>query len=131
KLVRQAMHYALDRQAIVKKLWRGRGVVPNDAYPNVDKLGYDKSKPPFEYNPTRAKELLAKAGYKGEEIKIESAVGYLANDKQLTETVAAMFQDGGIKAKVQLLDSSVRASKLRPTLLAGLSPGSPRAAPPG
>ncbi len=37
KLVRQALHYALDRQAIVNKLWRGRGVVPNDAYPNVDK----------------------------------------------------------------------------------------------
>ena len=125
KLVRQAMHYALDRQAIVKKLWRGRGVVPNDAYPNVDKLGYDKAKPPFEYNPTKAKELLAKAGYKGEEIKIESAVGYLANDKQLTETVAAMFQDVGINAKVQLLEYSVRAQKLRQKSLEGLLLGDP------
>jgi peptide/nickel transport system substrate-binding protein len=113
KLVRQALHYAVDRQAIVKKLWRGRGVVPNDAYPNVDKIGYDKSKPPFEFDPKKAKDLLAQAGYKGEEIKIESAVGYLANDKQLTETLGAMFQEVGINAKVQLIEYSVRAQKMR------------------
>ncbi len=125
KLVRQAMHYALDRQAIVKKLWRGRGVVPNDAYPNVDKVGYDPKKAPFEYNPKKAKELLAQAGYKGEEIKLESAVGYLANDKQLTETVAAMLQDVGINARVQLLEYSVRAQKLRQKTLEGLLLGDP------
>jgi peptide/nickel transport system substrate-binding protein len=125
KRVRQAMHYALDRQTIVKKLWRGRGVVPNDAYPNVDKLGYDPKKSPFEYNPEKAKGLLAQAGYKGEEIKIESAVGYLANDKQLTETVAAMLQDVGINARVQLLEYSVRAQKLRQKALEGLFLGDP------
>jgi len=75
KLVRQALHFALDRQAIVKKLWGGRGVVPNDAYPNVDRIGYDKSYTSFEFAPEKAKELLKQAGYKGEEIAIESAVG--------------------------------------------------------
>jgi len=125
KLVRQAMHYALDRQVIVKKLWRGRGVVPNDAYPNVDKIGYDAKKSPFEFNPKKAKELLAQAGYKGEEIKLESAVGYLSNDKQLTETVAAMLQDVGINAKVQLLEYSVRAQKVRQKTIEGLLLGDP------
>jgi peptide/nickel transport system substrate-binding protein len=125
KLVRQALHYAVDRQAIVKKLWRGRGVVPNDAYPNVDKIGYDQSKPPFEFDPKKAKELLAKAGYKGEEIVIESAVGYLANDKQLTETLGAMFQEAGIKAKVQLIEYSVRAQKMRQKAIDGLLLGDP------
>ncbi len=125
KLVRQAMHYGIDRQSIVNKLWRGRGVVPNDVYPNVDKIGYDKTRPPFEYDPKKAKELLAKAGYKGQEIKIESAVGYLANDKQLTETVAAMLGDVGINAKVQLLEYSVRAQKLRQKAIEGLLLGDP------
>jgi peptide/nickel transport system substrate-binding protein len=125
KLVRQALHYAIDRQSIVKKLWRGRGVVPNDAYPNVDKIGYDQSKTPFEFDPKKAKELLAKAGYKGEEIVIESAVGYLANDKQLTETLGAMFQEVGIKAKVQLIEYSVRAQKMRQKAIDGLLLGDP------
>jgi peptide/nickel transport system substrate-binding protein len=125
KLVRQALHYALDRQAIVKKLWRGRGVVPNDAYPNVDKIGYDNSKLPFEFDPKKAQELLAQAGYKGEEIVIESAVGYLANDKQLTETLGAMFQEVGIKAKVQLIEYSVRAQKMRQKAIDGLLLGDP------
>jgi peptide/nickel transport system substrate-binding protein len=125
KLVRQALHYAVDRHAIVKKLWRGRGVVPNDAYPNVDKIGYDQSKPPFEFDPKKAKELLAKAGYKGEEVVIESAVGYLANDKQLTETLGAMFQEVGIRAKVQLIEYSVRAQKMRQKAIDGLLLGDP------
>jgi peptide/nickel transport system substrate-binding protein len=125
KLVRQALHYALDRQAIVKKLWRGRGVVPNDAYPNVDKLGYDQSKSPFEFDPKKAKELLTQAGYKGEEIAIESAVGYLANDKQLTETLSAMFQEVGINAKVHLIEYSVRAQKMRQKAIDGLLLGDP------
>jgi peptide/nickel transport system substrate-binding protein len=125
KLVRQALHYALDRQAIVKKLWRGRGVVPNDAYPNVDKLGYDQSKPSFEFDPKKAKALLEQAGYNGEEIAIESAVGYLANDKQLTETLGAMFQEVGINAKVQLIEYSVRAQKMRQKGIDGLLLGDP------
>jgi peptide/nickel transport system substrate-binding protein len=125
KLVRQALHHAVDRQAIVKKLWRGRGVVPNDAYPNVDKIGYDKRKPPFEFDPKKAKELLAKAGYKGEEIRLESAVGYLANDKQLTEAIGAMFQEVGINAKVQSIEFSVRAQKMRQKAIDGLLLGDP------
>jgi len=125
KLVRQALHHAVDRQAIVKKLWRGRGVVPNDAYPNVDKIGYDKRKPPFEFDPKKAKELLAKAGYKGEEIRLESAVGYLANDKQLTEALGAMFQEVGINAKVQSIEFSVRAQKMRQKAIDGLLLGDP------
>ena len=52
-------------------------------------------------------------------------MGYLANDKQLTETVAAMFQDVGINAKVQLLEYSVRAQKLRQKSLEGLLLGDP------
>jgi peptide/nickel transport system substrate-binding protein len=125
KLVRQALHYALDRQAIVKKLWRGHGVVPNDAYPNVDKIGYDPSKPPFAFDPKKARELLEQAGYKGEEIAIESAVGYLANDKQLNETLGAMFQEVGINAKVQLIEYSVRAQKMRQKAIDGLLLGDP------
>jgi peptide/nickel transport system substrate-binding protein len=125
KLVRQALHYALDRQAIVNKLWGGRGVVPNDAYPNVDKIGYDPSKPAFAFDPKKAKELLAQAGYQGEEIVLESAVGYLANDKQLTETLGAMLQEVGIKARVQLIEYSVRAQKLRQKAIDGLLLGDP------
>src|SRR4029434_531307 len=52
-------------------------------------------------------------------------VGYLANDKQLTETVAAMLQDVGINARVQLLEYSVRAQKLRQKALEGLLLGDP------
>ena len=48
--------------------------MPNDAYPNVDKIGHDKSKPPLRSTPRKLKSCW-RTGYKGEEIAIESAVG--------------------------------------------------------
>jgi peptide/nickel transport system substrate-binding protein len=113
KLVRQAINYAVDRQGVVKNLWRGYGAVPNDAYPNTDKIGYTPGKTPLQYDPQKAKELLKKGGYKGEEILVSAPIGYITNDKQLTEVIASMLQEVGINAKVNLMEYSVRAQKQR------------------
>lgn len=63
KTVRQAMEYAIDKQAIVK-LFNGRGIVANQPLPpNVP--GYEKNLPSainYTYDPTKAKALLKKAG---------------------------------------------------------------------
>ncbi len=120
KLVRQAMHYAIDRQAIVNKFWHGRGVVPNDAYPNVGMVGYDPSKPRFEYAPHKARELLAKAGYTGEAITIEAVVGALAPEPPLAEAIAAMFQQVGINTVVRWLQPSDLVQTLQRKAIAGL-----------
>jgi peptide/nickel transport system substrate-binding protein len=120
KSMRQAMHYAIDRQAIVDRLWQGRGVVPNDAYPNVGMIGYDRGKPRFEYDPHRARELLAKAGYTGEEVAIEAVGGDLAHAQALTEALATMFQEVGIKAAARRLEPSELLRSLRHKAIAGL-----------
>lgn len=125
KLIRQAMHLAINRETIVRNLWRGRGVVPNDIYPNTAKFGYDPAGKPFEYNPRRARELLQRAGYRGEEIVIETAVGLILNDKPLVEAVGAMLQEVGINVKVELLEVAVRAAKLRTRTFKGLFLGNP------
>lgn len=125
KLIRQAMHYAINRETIVRTLWRGRGVIPNDAYPRTAKSGYDPQAKFFEFNPRRARELLSQAGYRGQEIVLETAVGLILNDKPLTEAVAAMLQEVGINAKVELLEVAVRAAKLRARTFKGLFLGNP------
>src|SRR5207237_6023605 len=53
-LVKQAMSLAIDRVAIVKDLWRGRGVVPHGPVANGDNQ-YDPPRPPPPDNPRSAR----------------------------------------------------------------------------
>jgi peptide/nickel transport system substrate-binding protein len=111
-LVKQALSLGIDRDIIVKELWRGRGIVPNSQIAKGDNH-YDASLPPLAYNPRDARERLKKSGYKGEEVIIETTSGYLANDKPMAEAIVAMWRDIGVNAKAEVLEYSVRAQKNR------------------
>jgi peptide/nickel transport system substrate-binding protein len=111
-LVKQALSLAIDREAIVKELWRGRGVVPSGMIAKGDNH-FDPSLPPLPYKPAEAKARLQKAGYKGEEIFIETTVAYVAQDKAMSEAIAAMWKDVGVNVKVEVIEYSVRAQKNR------------------
>jgi len=111
-LVKQALSLAIDREAIVKELWRGRGVVPSGMIAKGDNH-FDPSLPPLPYKPAEAKARLKKAGYKGEEIFIETTVAYVAQDKAMSEAIAAMWKDVGVNVKVEVIEYSVRAQKNR------------------
>ena len=58
---------------------------------------YDPSRKPFEYNPDKAKALLAEAGYKGEEIVLESST-VVGNDRQMSEAIVEMWKKAGVNA---------------------------------
>jgi peptide/nickel transport system substrate-binding protein len=111
-LVKQALSLAVDREAVVKELWRNRGIVPSQPIAKGDNH-FDASLPPLAYNPNAARDLLKKANYKGEEIFIETTVGYLTNDKQMSEAIQGMWKDVGVNAKVEVIEYSVRAQKNR------------------
>ena len=118
-LVKQALSLAIDREAIVKELWRGRGLVPNGPIAKGDNH-YDASLPPLAYSPREARDRLKKAGYKGEEIYLETTVAYVSQDKPMAEAVAAMWRDVGINAKTEVIEYSVRAQKGREKAFKGL-----------
>jgi peptide/nickel transport system substrate-binding protein len=111
-LVKQALSLAIDRPLIAKELWRGRGVVPSGPIAKGDNH-FDASLPALAYDPKEAKERLRKAGYKNEEIVIETTAGYMAGDKPMAEAIQAMWSDVGVNAKVEILEYSVRAQKNR------------------
>ena len=118
-LVKQALSLAIDRDAIVKELWRGRGIVPSGMIAKGDNH-FDASLPPLAFNTGEAKARLKKAGYKGEEIIIETTAGYMAGDKPMAEAVQAMWRDVGVNAKVEVLEYSVRAQRIREKTFKGL-----------
>ena len=59
KRVRQAMNYAIDKQAIIDELFAGQGSVANGDTP----VQAWNSIPPYPYDPDKARALLAEAGY--------------------------------------------------------------------
>jgi peptide/nickel transport system substrate-binding protein len=62
--VRQAINYALDRKSLLKGLADGNGTVTTQVFPDYSP-GYDKSlDAKYPYDPAKAKQLLAEAGYK-------------------------------------------------------------------
>ena len=123
-LVKQALSLAIDREAIAKELWRGRGIVPSGPIAKGDNH-FDASLPPLAYNPKEARERLKKAGYKNEEIIIETTVAYVALDKPMAEAIAAMWRDVGVNVKIETIEFSVRAQKNREKAFKGLWWGDP------
>jgi len=118
-LVKQALSLGIDRATLVKELWRGRGIVPNSMIAKGDNH-YDASLPPFVYNPGEARERLKRAGYRNEEIIIEVAEGYLAVTKPASEAIASMLSEIGVNAKVEVIEYSVRAQRIREKAFKGL-----------
>ncbi|HEX9016405.1 MAG TPA: ABC transporter substrate-binding protein, partial [Chloroflexota bacterium] len=111
-LVHQALSLAIDRAAIVKSIWRGQGEVPTGIYPRGD-FAFDASLPPMEYNIEKAKALLKQANYNGEEVWLQSTDGYVAQDKQMAESVVTMWKDAGVNAKMEVIEYSVRGQLYR------------------
>jgi peptide/nickel transport system substrate-binding protein len=118
-LVKQALSLAVDREAIVKELWRGRSIVANGPIVKGDNH-YDPSLPPLPYDPKEAKERLKKSGYKGEPIYIETTAGYTVHDKAMSEAIAGMWKDIGVNVVVEVIEYSVRAQKNRERTFKGL-----------
>jgi peptide/nickel transport system substrate-binding protein len=123
-LVKQALSLAIDRELIVKELWKGRGIAPSQPIARGDNH-FDPTLPPLAYNPKEARERLKKAGYKGEEIVIETTVAYVALDKTMSEAIAAMWKDVGVNVKIEVIEYSVRAQKNREKSFKGLWWGDP------
>lgn len=108
KLVRQALNYALDKDALAQKVAKGNvQVVPGPwstghwAYPaNAWDLGY-------KYNPQKAKELLAQAGYpNGFTLTLGAPVGRYLADKELMEATIPYFEAIGVKVNFISLEWS-------------------------
>jgi dipeptide transport system substrate-binding protein len=118
-LVKQALSLAIDRPAIVKELWRGRGIPASGPIAKGDNH-FDAALPPLPYDPREAQARLKRAGYKGEEIFIETTSGYTANDKAMSEAIQAMWKDVGINGRVEVVEYSVRAQKNREKSFKGM-----------
>ena len=105
KLVRQALNYAVDVDAILDALFEGNGRA-STGYVTPKNLGYDKTIKPFGYEPEKAKALLAKAGYdKGFKIDFACPAGAYTNFEQVCEAVQGFLMEVGVEADLKIMES--------------------------
>lgn len=106
--VREAINYAIDRQLIIDTIACGSGEAA-DAIIAPAVFGYS-SPGAYEYNPEKAKELLAEAGYPN-----GFSTSLWVNDNQtrieVCQAVQAMLLDVGIDCSVEVLEFATFISR--------------------
>lgn len=96
--VRQAINYALDRESILEQLQLGYGTVTNQVFGPDSGAYVDELDETYPYDPEKAKELLAEAGYgDGFDLTMPSFVGLESTVAILTQQLA----DVGITLKAE------------------------------
>jgi glutathione transport system substrate-binding protein len=107
--VRQALNYAVDKEAFVRVVFSGFGE-PLDA-PIPPELGFHAKQGPWPYDPAKAKTLLAEAGYpNGFETEIWGATSTTA--KRAMEFVQQQLAAVGVKVTVAPLEAGLSTAKL-------------------
>lgn len=111
--VRQAIAHAINREGIVDALLGDGGEVIHSAcYPA--QFGCSQDVPIYEYDPDKARQLLAEAGYPdGFEVKLDAY-----RDRPLTEAMIGNLRDVGIRANLNF----GRYATIRDVVRAGDSP---------
>ena len=129
KRVRQALNYAVDKEAINKALYGGLAKSMTSPLPEAQ-WGFDTTMTGYAYDPAKAKQLLAEAGvqpgFKIELLAYSTPRGYNPAGPDLAVALQGYFQKVGIEADVRKLDmgaflSTVRSGKYRGMFISGFS----------
>ncbi len=101
--VRQALNYAVNKTSLVNDVIGGFAVVADSVIPPG--VGGYAGIGAYPYDPAKAKELLAQAGYpNGFEITLWTPVGRYLMDKQVAEALQAQMANVGVKMSIRTWD---------------------------
>jgi len=105
--VRQALNYAVDKEGLLKALYGGHGQAIGQVV-SQPMFGYNPDVKPYPYDPDKAKQLLADAGFaNGLSIDFECS----QSDKDTCEAIALQLGKVGVTAKLTVYDNTVSAQR--------------------
>jgi peptide/nickel transport system substrate-binding protein len=110
--VRRAMNLAIDREGIIKSIYKGAAKPVSIGYriPGYEEL------PPIPYDPEKAKKLLAEAGYpNGFDFNITSVHDFMPAVElpQVVEVVVANWKAIGLRPKIKAMDKASQNRMVR------------------
>ena len=100
--VRQAIAYAIDKDAIVKDVVQGKAYRIDQPI-GSDMYSYDENyKSPYTFDTAKAKQLMSEAGYaNGFSIDFYTPVNRYLKDKDISTAIVGMLGEIGIKANLK------------------------------
>lgn len=111
--VREAMYISIDEDAIIKSVMNGSAYVMNSIIPE-NYIGYQPVDRPA-YDPERAKQLLAEAGYPdGFEVTLDAPNDRYVNDAEIAQAVTGYFEKIGIKVNLNLMPKANFFTYIKP-----------------
>ena len=113
KRVRQAIRYALNREAIIKSAAKGMGAVAYTLYNPKYIIGSSNvNEGTYEYNVQKAKELLAEAGYpNGFTLEQKFLVPKTGDSVAVAQVIQSMLKAVGIIVEIDQKDSSTASTE--------------------
>jgi peptide/nickel transport system substrate-binding protein len=101
---RQALSLAVDRDVLNEALWLGKAVVPSTHTMEPFGALYMPELKTFEYDPERAKTLLAESGYDGTPVRMDTSATYYTNGFLAMQAVAEMWNAIGVATEITVDD---------------------------
>jgi peptide/nickel transport system substrate-binding protein len=103
KLVRQALNYAVDKEALAKTVFKGYTKPESGQVLQSTTVGYNPDLKAYPYDPAKAKQLIAQAGYPNG-IKIKADISANTIGAQPTWLlIQSEWKDVGIDAELNLI----------------------------
>lgn len=106
--VRQALNYAIDKDTLAATIYEGHAR-PNDAqHLTSSMLGYNDDVDAFPYDPEKAMQLLADAGYAdGFSMELHIPIGRFLKGNETAEFVVAQLGEVGVTVEIVSSEFSV------------------------
>ena len=102
--VRQALNYAVDKEALAEALYAGYADVMQGQLLAPSYFGFNQDVKGYPYDPEKAKALIAEAGAEGVEINLYGTSGRWLKDRELVEAVAASWEEIGVQPNVHIVE---------------------------
>jgi peptide/nickel transport system substrate-binding protein len=119
KAFRQALAYAIDREALADIVFRGHAVPGNPGMVPPTSVWYNPDVPQYEYNPQKAKQLIVGLGYELDNSRfvkdgkpLELSLIAAADYKDVAQFVAQQLEQLGIVIDFQTLEGKTVDAKV-------------------
>jgi peptide/nickel transport system substrate-binding protein len=113
--VRQALNWAVNREALAKDIMKGLAVPSTSPFAPTGTAGHNPNIKGYSFDPAKAKALLAEAGFgSGLDLRFQIPQGAVGSPfaVQMNEYLQQNFKDVGINVKIEALEAQVMQQNL-------------------
>lgn len=120
--VRRALNYAIDKEAITKALFKGLVEPARSQIITSFHEGYNADLSAWPYDPQKARDLLAEAGYPdGFDVEMVFGKGTYVGGEQAAQIIASQLAAVGVQAELNILPASAHSERAASENAAGLT----------